>query len=204
MSDHTAPQSPRTRLNKPPPAPPIPPASDKPVAKVLHVLDTTAMPDSVGADGRPVSGARTHQMPFEGGIKSFTFQHGTPLPLPPAMALKFLKHYPAFLLTDEQGNPQPYNRRPKQQNELEAGERLIIKDDETVARYDELSNSALQRRILEMPDSDKFAAANPSRTEMIAFIVSRNVKVKEETRAKVPDVTENEFVPMAELEEEAA
>src|SRR5712692_9327118 len=103
-------------------APASAPAKAKATAK-LFVLDTTAT---------LASGPRTHEMIVDGAVKPFTFEPSKPLPLDPAVALKFLKHA-AFQLTDENGAPKEYRRRPKQPDELEAGEALILADEQTVA-----------------------------------------------------------------------
>jgi len=88
---------------------------------LVHVLDTTAQPDSVDSEGKTRSGKRSHQMPVDGAVRTFEFEHGKPLAMPRAVALKFLKHYPAFQLTDADGNPKAFLRPPKQPHELQAG-----------------------------------------------------------------------------------
>jgi hypothetical protein len=196
--------SPKPRRNHPaapPPAPAPAAAPEKVSDQVLYVLDSTAQPDTIGSDGRPIAGVRTHIMLVDGLEKPFSFRHGVPLALPKTVAFQFLRH-PEFKLTDAEGNPQPYQRQPKQPGELQAGEKLVLNDDETVARYDELSTPALQQRVLEIPRSEKFASEKPSRPEMIRFIVAHVVKVKETTAAKEPDITDDDFVPVAELEDE--
>lgn len=160
------------------------PAVAKKTAAVLYVLDTTA---------NATEPKRTHEMIVDGAIKSFDFMQGVSLPLPPPIALRFLKT-PSFMLTDDKGTVQPFRRRPKQPDELEAGETLVLKDEETVARFEELSTAALQHRVLEMPASEHFAD-NPSRTAMIAFIVATKVKAREANTSKVKDVGKDEFVP---------
>lgn len=164
-----------------------PAAAKKPA--LLLVLDTTATHES---------GKRTHELIVEGMKKSFVFEAGVPQALAPAIAFKFLKH-DAFWLVDDKGNRQDYRRRPRQPDELQAGEVLTLADNETVARYEELSMPALIQRALELPNSEKFSASNPSRSEMVKFIVEAKTKAKRENTKK--DMAPNEFVPEAEFEE---
>ena len=128
-------------------------AATKPKAPAtLFVIDTTAKPGN-----KP----RDHQQIVDGVIKTYSFWAGKPLELPLAVAIKFLKHE-EFKLTNAQGDLLPYHRRPKQPDELEAGEHFKIADDETIAKYGELTNRALFQRALELP------AARPSATPRIA------------------------------------
>lgn len=169
-----------------------PTLEQKPHLKLVNVLDTTAQA------GQP---ARAHEMIVDGAVKCFTFEAGKPLALPPAVALKFLRH-DAFKMTDPNGTPIAYKRRPKQPDELEAGEKLVLKDEQTVANYDELSTAALQLRVLEMPGSDQFAEA-PSRKAMIDFLISTKLAAAKANTSKEADIGRDGFVPEAE-EEEAA
>lgn len=164
---------------------------------VLYVMDTTAQPPNV---------KRSHEMIVDdkGTRKSFTFEQGVPLALEPSIALKFLKHE-AFKRTNEKGEPLPFKRLPKQPEELQAGEKLVLADDQTIANYDELSTHALQHRVLEMPGTQRFAGDKPSRPEMIAFLVSAKAKAKAtppELRRREPEV--EEYEPDAEIGDEFA
>lgn len=192
-----------TKATDPKPATANEPAAPKAAPKLLHVLDTTAQPPTFDANNRVIAGPRTHEMPVDGFTKSFVFEHGKPLPLPPEVALKFLKH-DAFKLTDEAGNIKPFRRRPKQPDELQAGEALVLKDDETVATYEELSSAALQARVLEMPGGEKFKS-NPTRAALIEFIVAAKLTTRKLNTSKEIEVKPDEFVPTAEdLDDEAA
>ena len=162
-------------------------------ASMLLVIDTTA-----------IEGPRVHEMIVDGVAKPFTFERGKPLALPFAIAAKFLKHE-AFKLVDEKGNLIAYKRRPKQPDELGAGEQLKLTDEQTVANFDELSNSALLARALEIPGGEQFAAADkPPRADMIAFLVTTAKAKKAANASKEKDVGEGEFIPEADLDEEAA
>jgi hypothetical protein len=160
----------------------------------MFILDTTA-----------TEGPRTHEMMVDGIVKPFTFQRATPLPLPSAVALKFLKHE-GFLLTDENGQVLPFRRRPRQPDELGAGEKITLADNETIARYDELSSAALLHRAIELPGGEKFAQGEnkPDRAEMISFITTAAAARKKANAAKESDVGEGEYTPEAEAEEDEA
>lgn len=152
-------------------------AAAKPEAKakanqILYVLDTTATHDS---------GPRTHEQIVDGAVQPFKFEFGKPVPMPPAIALKFLRH-DGFKLTDERGNVREFRRPPRQPNELQAGEKFALGSEETVARYDELSTPALQHRVLEMPGGEQFAQT-PVRAEMIKFIVDAKAKENQRRQA---------------------
>lgn len=170
--------------------------------ETLFVLDTTAQPDSTDSQGKTLPGARHHQMPVDGILKTFIFEHGKPLEMPRAIALKFLKH-DGWKLTDKDGNLKTFRRPPKQPHELQAGEQLVVANDETVARYDELSTNALQHRVLEMVGGEKFAGSSPNRDAMIDFIVAAKVAAAKLNTSKKPDVGRDEFVPDADLDEVA-
>lgn len=144
------------------PAAPADKKSDKAPKKML-VLDTTALP------GQP---PRVHEQIVEGIVKPFTFEAGKPLPLPPAIAIKFLQH-DSFWLVNEKGERLPYSRRPKQPEELGAREKFKLADHETIARYDELSTKALFQRVLELPGGEKLAHGEtpPERAVLISFIL---------------------------------
>jgi len=165
-------------------------AEAKAEVKTLFVLDTTA-----------VSGPRTHEQIIDGMVKSFTFEQGKALPLPKAVAIKFIRH-DAFKLVDKDGNLIEFKRRPKQPDELGAGETLVLAQDETIARYDELSTPSLQARVLEMAGGERFAEA-PVRGEMIAFIIEAKVKAAKANVSREADVGKDEFLPEPDLEDAA-
>lgn len=167
-----------------------------------YVVDTTAQPDTI-QNGVVISGARTHEQFVDGRIKPFVFKAGEPVAMSPATAIKFLRH-DAFIRTDKDGNQIEYQRAPKQPEDLGAGERLVLKDNETVARYDELSTVALQQRAAELPGGEQFSGANgkPDRAAMIAFIVQARTALRKANSSS--DARPDEFVPEAEIEDEAA
>lgn len=173
------------------------PSDDPP--KTLRVLDTTAQPDTINDQGVTLSGARTHQMIVDGRPQSFRFKFGDGLEMPVATALKFLKHE-GFLLVDENNQAREYRRRPKQPDELQAGETITLANDETIARLEELSTTALQQRVLEMQDSERFAE-RPDRQAMIRFMVEARI-ARAKVNAAPPDVAGDDFTP--EPEEELA
>lgn len=166
------------------------PAKKKPATYL--VLDTTARPDI----------ARTHELIIDGIPRPFTFHYGKPLELEVAIAVKFLKHE-GFKRVDADGNVIPFKRAPKQPDELQAGETLHIAVDETIARFDELTNNALQHRCLEMPGGEQFAR-NPLRQAMIDFIVDRKRTTAKANTAKPERLDLEEFTPEPELDDELA
>jgi|GEM_PF-3368173 len=166
-------------------------SDSKPERAFWYVLDTTAS---------DVSGPRHHQMIVEGITKTFTFEHGKPLKLTIPIAIKFLKH-DAFRRTNAKGDPLPYERRPTQPNELGAGERFVLKIDQTIAYYEELSNIALLQRVLELPLGERFSETE-DREGMISFLIETAKRVAAENTAKDPDIGKEDFVPIADLDEE--
>jgi len=167
-----------------------PPTSPAPIAgkSVMLVLDTTAR-----------DGIRTHEQIVQGVIKSFTFEPGKGLAMPIAIAMKFLRH-DAFKLVDEAGTILEWQRRPKQLHELGAGEQLKLADNETIARIDELSNTSLLRRALEMPNGEEFNLKS-EREVMIDFIVKTTI-AQNKARAARPENGPDEFTPAAEEHDE--
>lgn len=173
------------------------PAEKKP-APVMRVVDTTAVPfDELSKRGGP----RTHVLVVDGLNKSFTFQPHEAKELPPAIAVRFLKDE-AFKLVDKEGNPIEYRRRPRLPEELGAGERLAVADDEVIARLEELTDKALQLRALELTGGEKFAEA-ANRADMIAFLTEHRKK-RAKANAAPPEVGGDTFTPEPELDDEAA
>lgn len=162
----------------------------------MRVLDTTAQP----AEGNP-TGKRVHSQLIDGQIKQYEFLPGVGVDMPQAVALKFLKH-DAFVLVDADNNPLPYDRTPKQPEELGAGETFKMAENETIARLDELTNSALLKRVLGMLGGEKFAE-NPDRAAIIAHIIAGKKTLAIANKSKVRDVKADEFVPDADLDEVA-
>lgn len=155
--------------------------------ETFFVLDTTAVAatgheQEDRAKGR---GPRVHQLPVVIGgqrtVKTFTFEPGKPLKMPIAHAIKFLKNK-EFVRTDEDGNELPYNRQPKQPEELGAGERFKLDDNQTIAHYGELTNTALWQRALELPGGEAIDRQN--RQALMSFLVASKVKKREENLEK--------------------
>lgn len=159
---------------------------------LLYVLDSTAVTGQ---------GNRTHSQMVDGIETPYVFEPGKPLGIPAAIAIKFLKHE-AFKLCDEKGTLLPFKRRPKQPDELEAGETLKLSDEECIARYDELSDRSLQARVLELPGGEKFAT-NPSRQAIIDFLVEKKAEARK-INAAAPERGRDDFVPEADIDEEEA
>jgi hypothetical protein len=165
---------------------------------VFYVLDTTVTPLDPTVPG---SGLRIHEQIVDGAKKTFRFEHGVPLPMSPAIAMKFLRH-DTFKRTDDKGELLPFKRRPKQPEELGAGERMDLGEDQTIANLDELTNGALLARVAEMPGGEQFADKQ-DRAGMIAFMVESK-RANRKVNSAPPDVGSDAFTPEAEAEDEAA
>lgn len=163
----------------------------------MLVLDTSAVP----SENSP-TGERSHAQIINGITKIFRFLPGVGTPMEPSIAAKFLRHE-AFRLVDADGNELPYERVPKQPTDLQAGEKLVLADNETVARYDELTNAALLQRVLPLPGGEKFSADAPDRKAVIDFIIAAQQKLAAAKRSRVRDVGNDEFVPAADFDEVA-
>ena len=185
--DHDARYAPEA--NTPASDPPNPAPAPKPrMPDTLFVLDTTAIPGK---------GTREHEMLVDGLIKSFKFEPGIPLELPLAVAIKFLRH-DAFKRTDKGGDLLPYHRKPKQPDELKAGERFALKDHETIAHYGELTNVALLQRALELPGGEMLPNKG-DRQVLIDFITKTEVARRKANAAKQSDLGRDDFVPEPEV-----
>jgi hypothetical protein len=152
---------------------------------MVFVLDTTT---TVANDEK---NPRKHEQFVDGRLRPFYFQHGKPLPMVWAMALRFLKH-DGFKLTNENGELLEYQHRPRQPDEYGAGERFKLAEDEVIARYDELSTMALYRRALELPGGEQFenmkgVSANEMRAALVGFIKKMKKQMAEANKSKEPD-----------------
>lgn len=161
------------------------------------VVDTTAVPSAENPTGK-----RVHDQLVGGQPKQFAFEPHKGTEMAPEIAAKFLQH-DGFKRVDADGNEVAYERPPRQPEQLQAGEQIVIGRDETVARLDELTNQALWRRVMTIPGGEKFAA-NPNRPAVIAFIVEHKAKVAAANRSKERDIKSDEFVPTADYDEEEA
>lgn len=150
------------------------------------------------------SGPRTHELlDASGYARPYTFEPFKPVLLPLAVALKFLASE-GFVLTDAHGTEQPFRKAPKRPEDLVAGEKLELKPDETVARYDELSTKALFFRCAVLPGGEVVAQSN-DRNAMIRFIVDhyetlRRKNSQREARIGA-DEGLDEFTPPADFDE---
>jgi response regulator RpfG family c-di-GMP phosphodiesterase len=161
-----------------------------PAAAKLFVLDTTA-----------IEGKRIHEQLVNGHVKQFTFEPYKGTELDAAVAAKFLQHE-AFKRVDEAGNEIEYQRPPRQPEQLQAGETLKLAGNETVARFDELTNTSLLKRACALPGGEKFIDTK-DRPGLIKFIIDAKAKLAAANKA-APEVSKDEFVPEADYDEEAA
>jgi hypothetical protein len=142
------------------------------------------------------SGARTHEMMVNGAVEAFEFKPGKSVKLDRAVAVKFLMHGPqAFRLCDKDGVFIDWKGTPRQPGDLQAGERLRIDADQTVAYLNELTDEALWLRCAALPGGE--AVADGSRDGMISFIVESVQKRRRENSQS--DRSEDEFVPEVDM-----
>lgn len=206
--------------------PPAPPSqmsdgggSPAKAPECFYVLDSTAvrLTGHETEDRAKGRGARTHDILILDGrqqvVRSYTFQPGTPLQLPVPVAIKFLRNQ-EFIRTDENGNPLPYNRQPKQPDEFGAGAKFALPDHQTIADYGELTNTALWQRALEMPGGEAIDRGN--RQALINFLIAAKTRRREANKEKeaaaraaqqkrsgvdqVEDLSDGEFIPPPELD----
>lgn len=164
-------------------------SAPKAAPKTYLVLDSTAK-----------DGPRIHEMLVNGAVRPFVFKPGEALELDAPIALKFLKH-DAFWAVNAKGERIAISRRPRQPEELGAGERFRLGENETVANYTELTTDALIHRAVELPGGEQYATGAPDRAAIIAFI-----KQTTEANRKANTVNENDadgYTPEAELDDEA-
>lgn len=160
-------------------------------AAKMYVMDLTALP------GHP---PREHEMVVDGITRPFKFHAGKPLELPTEIAVKFLKHSTTFKLTDKLGNVQEWRGAPKQPEDLQAGERLRLGPDETVARYAELTDDALFVRVCQMPGGEAVARSS-DRAAIITFIMDATAARKKAN--SVSEADPDSFIPEPEFEDAA-
>lgn len=154
----------------------------------MYVLDTTARP---GVN-------RTHELVVRGIERPYTFEYGKPLLLSRTEAVRFLEH-DAFKYTDADGNVlNDYQPTPKQPENVQAGEIFALKENETIARFDELSTAAMQHRCLTKHGGDRFESSN-DRSAMISFLMAAKPKMSKPVSAK-PRADDD----LVEIDEEAA
>lgn len=161
-------------------------------AGVMYVIDMTATPNS---------GPREHDMMVDGVVRSIKFVPGKPYKMPREVAVKFLRISTAFKLTDADGNVLAWRGVPKQPDELQAGEKLRLAPDETVANYNDLHDEALWLRAVSLPGGEK-VTKDGSREDVIAFIIGAIAERKKLN--SVNEANPDEWTPPADSEEDAA
>jgi hypothetical protein len=142
------------------------------IPEFLHVIDTNARRETANNEENRHKGfgPRTHDLLIGGHKQTFVFNPHEPKMLSFAVAVKFLA-ISGFQHVAADGTPLPYSRRPKQPDELGAGEKFELADHQTVADMGELTNMALLQRVLELPGGEQFRAVDkPDRKAMIDFI----------------------------------
>lgn len=127
--------------------------------ETLFVTDTNCF-----ADPESPNHVRSHQIPFDGIIKTFTFHYGKSLEMPFAHAMKFLVDE-AFQVSDETGKL--YKPVPKA--ETDGAQGLVLRQGQVIARLDELLKDALLARCAIAPGGEAIKS-RASREEMIEFL----------------------------------
>lgn len=155
----------------------------------LFVLDTTATQES---------GSRTHDMLVDGRAVPVKFDYGVPKELPFGVAMRFLKT-PEFQLTDKDGKPRDFQRVPIQPDELGAGERFRLAEDETVAKYNELTVDALVMRAVLLPGGEKMSKRF-GKDAIVEFIQTATAERRKANT--VNEANPDEFLPEADASDD--
>lgn len=161
----------------------------------FFIVDPTAVPNPQALDEDGKRGTRTHELVVDGLPRPFRFEYGKSQEVPVELAVKFLKA--GFKRVDEKGNLIAYEGPPKQPDELQAGETLKLKTNETIARFEELSSHALQHRVMILPGGEVFAKSSDRRA-MVNFIVAHKEKLASINKA----APEGGFTPEAEADDD--
>lgn len=122
----------------------------------LEVTDTTCVP------GAP---RRVHAMMIGGSVKEIEFNLGRPTAVPLDVGLRFLKT-DAFLVVDPRTG-RKYDPTPPVPTQ-ESGFRLG--PDETVARWDELTQDALFVRAKQLPGAEDIKKGSTPKEKLIEFL----------------------------------
>lgn len=157
----------------------------------LYVLDRSATHRA---------GTREHELILaDGEIRPFAFEPFKGTRLPFEIAMRFLKSE-GFVLVDATNQVIPFKKLPKRPEELEAGEQLKVGMEETIARYDELTDRALAMRVAQLPGSEVIVRRG-SRDEMVKFIVDfYQLKARQNARRENMNIDDLEgFTPAAEV-----
>jgi hypothetical protein len=123
-------------------------------AKFVKVIDTSATADC------PL---RNHDIRIGDEIQTITFQQGAPTRLPFEIGMKFMKD--GFIVLDDDGEgvvPAPAT--------TDETIRLRIGADEVVAKYEELTVSALMIRAAALPGGEKLTVGAVDRVALIDFL----------------------------------
>lgn len=147
---------------------------------------------------------RIHDQIIGGVIRKFTFKPRQPTPLPPEVAVKFLKSE-GFVLTDAEGSPIEWNATPRQPHEMGAGEQISLAPNEVIASLDELNMGSLRKRALQMGASE--AALQADKEDLIGYIKAKTLEYRRQRRnggigiSEEPgaDIDLEEFVPDASM-----
>lgn len=151
----------------------------------MKVQDTTAT---------AVSGMRTHDILCDGRVFQYSFKPGEALEMPPAHAWKFVP-IDSFIVTDEKDN------RIRQTIPITKGvETGQLKDDECIARYEELTIEALLSRAVPLPGGERMGRQSGKEGLAAFLIAARKTKTPS---APAADTASGEAVEELEPEEAA-
>lgn len=138
-------------------------------SKELRVIDTSCTPECP---------KRVHTVRVGGELHHITFEFDKETILPREIALKF--NVEGFVLTSPDGS-KTFEAPPKTDELIQNR----IADHEVIATYDELMASALKLRVMLENDGDIFIQGEPSRDEMIKFLMDAK-KNKSQTTEEGP------------------
>lgn len=106
---------------------------------------------------------RVHEVMVNGVLQRVEFNLGAETLLPYEVAVKFTQD--GFRVFEKDSTVE-IKAPPKTDETV----RIRIKDDEVVAKYDELTLSALQLRAASRPGGEKFMAVDAKKAEIVAFL----------------------------------
>lgn len=186
----------------PPPAPSVPPFEERgqnaepaenplPQKNMLWAVKDTTCVAGHDQHGRPLE--RTHQQLVDGMVKSYTFVYEKETMMPEEEARKFVKTE-AFIVLDHNHN----RVLPSVPIDRGVGERVRLGVNEAVARFDELTTSALVSRVSSEIGGERFTR-NHNREELIDFLMQSRARRNRAVRG-VPEDPDTAEMPRNELD----
>lgn len=148
------------------------------------IVDKGAQPDTLDpTTGGTVSGARRHDITFNGSIRPIIFKNSLATPLPEELAIKLLAA-DNFVRVDTDGRELEWKNPPRQIEDLQAGEKLELADTETIADLTELTLDSLRIRAVREKGGEKVKTAN--KETVVAFLVEMRQRKRAESIGRDP------------------